>query len=305
MAMRGAYALAEIGARNSFAFTPEHARFFSTVGTMDANGGQAHLSQRVTLADSATQFFGAAAYMINGGGAGTFSPRLDQRRRNLAVTGDGGIFLTAQVGEAGQLSLLHGIGIGVRVTEASPPILAAHGTAEGNIVSLYGRNLEGVQVLIGGQPATVAQAWPNQINVKLASPAPAAPLSVELDWQRGRTAAVAVAIGPTLPDFAAAPPAVGGFIAPEKPGSPGDTIEIGITGAALPAGSTVLFDGIPGHVVSSALAGGATRLKLTLPKNLVATPAVSVAISAPGYYADLGDIAVSRPRATAAVTASH
>jgi hypothetical protein len=117
--------------------------------------------------------------MVSAGG-GTFSPRLEQRRRNLAVAGD--VFITAQVAEAGQLSLLHGIGIGVRVVEMIPPALAAQATAQGDVLSLYGRNLEGAQVRIAGQPVAIAQAWPNQLNVKLAA-APASPLSVELDWQ--------------------------------------------------------------------------------------------------------------------------
>jgi hypothetical protein len=287
MALRGSYALAEIGARNSFSFAPDRARFFSTMGVLEAMGGQARVSQRVTLADSAVQFRGAAAYMVSAGG-GTFSPRLDQRRRNLAVAGD--VFITAQVAEAGQLSLLHGIGIGLRVVEMIPPVLAAQATAQGDVVSLYGRNLEGVQVRIGGQPATIAQAWPNQINVKAT-----APLNVELDWQGGRTAAVSVAITATTPEFAAAPAVPGGLIVPAVAGAPGDTIELGITGAAPPAGFSLLFDGVPGQVVSSALAAGATRVKVTLPKNLTPAMQVNVALAAPGHYVDLGDIAVSRP----------
>jgi hypothetical protein len=291
MALRGSYALAEIGARNSFSFAPDRARFFATMGVFEAMGGQARVSQRVTLADSAIQFRGSAAYMVSAGG-GTFSPRLEQRRRNLAVAGD--VFITAQVAEAGQLSLLHGIGIGVRVVEMIPPALAAQATAQGDVLSLYGRNLEGAQVRIAGQPATVAQAWPNQLNVKLAA-APASPLSVELDWQGGRTSPVPVTVTATAPEFSAAPPVPGGLIVPASAGAPGDTIELGITGAAPPTGFSVLFDGVPGQVVSSALTGGTTRVKVTLPKNLTPAMQVNVALAAPGHYVDLGDISVSRP----------
>jgi uncharacterized protein (TIGR03437 family) len=299
MAIRGAYAMAEIGARNSFAFAPDQARFFSTLGTVDANGGQARVSQRVALSDSALEFRGLAAYMVSFGGGGTFSPRLEQRRRNLALSGDGSLFLTAQVAEAGQLSLLHGIGIGIRVMEMTPPALAPRATAQGDLVSLYGRDLDRVQVLIGGQPAAIAHAWPNQINVKLAAP-PASPLQVELDWQGGRTAPVSVAIASGPPEFASAPPAPGGFIAPAQPGAPGDTIELGLTGAPLPAGFAMLFDGVPGHVVSSAHAAGITQVKVTLPKDIAPSAQVNVALATPGHYVDLGDIAVTRPRTAAA-----
>ena len=301
MSMRGTYALAEIGARNSFSFAPDRARFFSTMGTVEVGGGQARLSQQIAMADSAVHFRGLAAYMVSAGGAGTFGPRLEQRRRNLAVGADGGVFITAQVAEAGQLSLLHGVGLGFRVVEFPPPVLAPRATSQGSVVSLYGHHLEGTQVLIAGQPATIVQAWPNQLNVKLASPA--SPLSVELEWQRGRTAPVTVTLGPAPPDFAAAPASPGGFIVPMQPGAPGDTIELGITGGALPSGYAVLFDGLPGHVVSSALAGGATQLKVTLPKNLTPAAEVNVALAAPGHYVDLGDIIVLRPRA--ATPASH
>ncbi len=296
--VRGAYVLAEIGARNSFSFAPDHARFFGTMGTVEANGGQARVSQQVTLADSALQFRGSAAYMVSAGGAGAFSPRLEQRRRNLAVGPDGSMFITAQVAEAGQLSLLHGVGVGIRVAEFPPPSLAPRATAQGSVVSLYGSNLEGTRVFIGGQPAEIVQAWPNQVNVKLAA-APTSPLSVELEWQRGRTAAVPVALAATPPDFAAAPASPGGLNPPAQPGSPGDTIDLGISGGALPPGFAVLFDGVPGHVVSSALAAGVTQLKVTLPKSLTPSPQVNVALAVPGHYVDLGDIAVSRPRAAA------
>ena len=76
-----------------------------------------------------------------------------------------------------------------------------------------GANLEGTQVRIAGQPAAVTQAWPNQLNVKLAA-APTSPLSVELDWQGGRTPPVPVAVAATPPEFSAAPAAPGGLIVP-------------------------------------------------------------------------------------------
>ncbi len=303
MAMRGAYALSEIGGRNSFGFAPDQARFYSTAGALQANGGQARISQIVTAPGGGTQFAGSVAYMLSSGGAGTFSPRLEPRRRNLAVSDDGGVFITAQVAEAGKLSLLHGVGVGLRVVEQVPPSLANRATAQGNIVSLYGSNLDGVQVLIGGRPAAVVHAWPNQINVRLAAP-PVSPLSVELDWSGGRTSSAIVAIAATPPEYASAPAAPGGMIAPDKPASPGETIELGITGAAPPGGSRLLFDGVPGTVVSSSWAAGATQFKVILPKTLTPADQVNVAIAAPGSYVDLGDIAVSRPRATAPAAAS-
>ena len=298
MAMRGAYALSEIGGRNSFGFAPDQARFYSTAGTLQANGGQARISQIVTAPGGGTQFAGSAAYMLSAGGAGTFSPRLEQRRRNLAVSDDGGVFITAQVAEAGQLSLLHGVGVGLRVVEQISPSLANRATAQGNIVSLYGSNLDGVQVLIGGQPAAVVQAWPNQINVKLSAP-PTSPLKVELDWLGGSSSSTAVSIAATPPEYASGPAAPAGMIAPDKPASPGETIEIGVTGATPPAGSQLLFDGVPGTVISSSLSAGATQFKVILPKTLTPAALVNVAIAAPGSYVDLGDIAVSRPRGSA------
>ena len=249
MAVRGAYALAEIGARNSFSFAPEQARFFAAMGTLEAVDGLARVSQRVILPDSATEFRGLAAYMLTGGGAGTFSPRLEQRRRNLAVSGDGSVLLFAQVAEPGRLSLLHGIGIGVRVVETAPPVLAATGTAQDNVVSLYGQRLQGVQVRVSGQPAAIAHAWSNQIDVKLAA-APVSPLSVEIDWQGGRMAPVSVSLSAAPPEFAVAPSAAGGLVAPTQAAAPGETIELGVTGAMPPAGFALLFDGIPGQVVS-------------------------------------------------------
>ena len=53
---------------------------------------------------------------------------------------------------------------------------------------------------------------------------PTAPLSVELDWQGGRTPATPVTLG-VLTTFDVAPAVPGGFIAPQQAASPGDTIE--------------------------------------------------------------------------------
>ena len=295
MAVRGSYALAEIGARNSFSFAPDQARFFATNGTLDTAGsGVATLSQRLIQADRApSQFQGSAAYMVSAGGAGSFSPRLEQRRRNLAISENGAVMIAAQVAEPGHLSLLHGIGIGVRTLATRDPVLAPSATAQGNVVSLYGRALDGAQVFVGGQPASIVMAAPNQLNIKLSAP-PVSPLSVELESQGRRLPPVSIAIASAPPDFASAPPAPGGFTGPAQPVHPGDTIDITVTGAAPPAGTAVLFDGLPGQVLSSAPAAGATQFKVTLPKGLAPAPQVSVALSSPSFYTDLGDIAVVR-----------
>ena len=42
------------------------------------------------------------------------------------------------------------------------------------------------------------------------------------------------------------------------------------------------------------------QVKVTLPKNITASQQVNVALAVPGYYVDLGDIAVARPARVAA-----
>ena len=324
MTLRGPYALAEIGARMSFAFSPETARFFSTTGRLEAAGGTATLSQQVRQPDRVTEFHGQVAYMVGPGGIGSLSPRLEQRRRNLVVGENAAVLLSAQVAEAGQLSLLHGIGIAVRLLEpVAAPELAARAVAAGETLSLYGRNLtaagtaaEGLQVLVAGQPAAVLMATPNQINVRLGAPAAAAgsKLKVEIERQGQRLAPVEVAVEATPPAFEAAPTAMGGLIALEKPAHPGDVVELRLTGAPPPAGAMILIDGqaastagatvVPYRGNDAKLAGTAA-IKVTIPAQVTPGPAVSVALATSHAYLELGQIAVAARPAPPAAAAAH
>lgn len=316
MTLRGPYALSEIGARMSFAYAPDAARFFSTTGRLEAFGGTAQVSQRVGQPDRVTEFHGQVAYMVGPGGGGSLSPRLEQRRRNLAVGAGAAVLLTAQVAEAGQLSLLHGIGVAVRLLE--PPAtgeLSAQALVSGEAISLYGRNLtaaaDGLQVLVGGQPATVMLAAPNQINVRPGGPlAAGSKVRIEIESPgRPRLGPVEVTLvdASASPASAAAATAIaaasrGGMIAPDKPARPGDTVELRLTGALPPAGASILIDGLPASGAAAAAVpyrgtdpklAGTTSLKVTIPAHVTPGPAVSVALAAPGYYVDLGEMAIS------------
>lgn len=328
MTLRGAYALTEIGARTSFAFAPDAARFFSTSGRIEASGGTAKLSQRVQPLgppDRAIEFQGQLAYMVGPGGAGSLSPRLEQRRRNLAL-GDN-LLISAQVAEAGQLSLVHGIGIAIRLLE--PPRageLAPRAVATGTTLSLYGRNLtpaakgaaEGLQVIVDGQPAPVLLAAPNQINVGLGAP-PAAGVKLKVEIEppgQQRIGPVEVAVDAAPPGFDAAPATTGGIVAPAQAPRPGDAIELRLTGALPPAGAAILIDGQPASAASAAVPYrgkdpalvGTASIKVTIPSSVNPGPAVGVALATSDAYIDLGEIAIAprpAPAAAAAAATAH
>ncbi|MBM3798117.1 MAG: hypothetical protein FJW31_29690 [Acidobacteria bacterium] len=300
--LSGLYRVAEFGARNSYAFAPEQARFFAGLGELDALNGQARVTQRLLTADRTLLFQGQSAYVLTGG-AGSLAPRLEQRRRNLALVESGRLLISAQMSEVGGLTLVHGLGVGLRALEPAVPSLAARGMSQGGELVLYGRGLlaQSLQLIVDGQPAPIARQAPNQVNLKV-QPSGSS-VRVELEWMGKRGAPVTVALS-GAPDFADAPAAPGSAVAMPASANAGQTITLTVAGPAAPAGFAVLFDGIAGVLPSatkpSAAWPGALDLQVTVPTALRASSHVAVAIAAPGFYTDLGDIAVARPRPASA-----
>lgn len=298
----GRYRMAEFGARNSYAFAPEQARFFAGLGEFEAFNGQARVAQRLLTADRMALYQGQSAYMVTGG-AGSLAPRLAQRQRNLALMESGRLFIAAQMSEVGELALVHGLSVGLRAAEPAAPSLAPRGALQGGELVLYGHGLhaQGIQVLVDGQPAPIARQAPNQINLKV-QPAGAS-ARVELEWMGRRGAAVNVALS-GAPDYADAPAAHGSAVAMPPSAKAGEIITLTLAGPAPPAGFALLFDGITGTIQGAAKPSaawpGALDMQVTVPATLHASSNVAVALAAPGFYTDLGDIGVTRPRPVSA-----
>ena len=310
--LRGSYAFFEFGAENSFAFAPAAARFFSSSGTLQAEGGKGLLRQRVRRGPQEIDFTGRNFHLINSDGVGSFGSRLMPRLRNTVL--GAGMFLTAQTGEPGGLSLLHGFGVGLKRPDRDPEFeiharARITSTDSGPVLSLYGKGFaQGVAVRVGGQEVLLLLASPNQINVRLDEAPKSGPIEVSV---AGRPP-VKVELGPAaLPLDRAAPDgallfhADGAPVSDTRPAVAGEPLDLILTGvgASAPVDARVLFDGVAAKAQSWGLyAGpnpalaGTLRVNLLVPEALPGSPQTAVAIATGKLFTDLVDIPVRARR---------
>lgn len=333
--LNGLYSFAELHAENDFVFDPNVVRFANSSGVLFSDAsGKALLSQRVRSGGRRTHLTTVNQYLIGSNETAMLGRLLSPKVDNLALAVGGQALVGAQVGAPDDLSLEHGIFVGLRAAAAQSGdvVLPVEGVvntatllpgpvAPGGFVSLVGMNLAkatqtatgelpselaGVKVTFNGKAARIRQIAPNQLDVVVPDVSgTSAVVQVENNGRNSPALEVPVA---------AASPALLGTPQPAKPGDKIVLTAIGL-GAVEPAvepgtvtpdqaprlldaGFRVYVGGQPAEVSFVGLAPGTVgqyQIHLTIPADAVGSGAVPVAIETTGAYNDLGQITLLRP----------
>jgi uncharacterized protein (TIGR03437 family) len=233
-AINDVFWLAELFAETDFIFNAGAVRFGSAIGSLRSDGnGNASVAERVHRGASRLFLTTTNTLVVNFDGVASFGPQRKQRLDNFGFNSRA--FAGALVGMEGELSLEHGIFIGVRAGAAAPSGIAVspHGVlnaaslgaptapiAVGELVSLFGSGfanrtftapagalpaeLGGVRVLINGTAAPLALVSPNQINLVVPSNLDGESATVQVEAPGGMSNAVRVGVAPTSPGVFAA-----------------------------------------------------------------------------------------------------
>jgi hypothetical protein len=115
----GPYWAAEIGAESPFKFQPSALRFASGTGALRAGGeGLAAIREQMNTGGRSFRLITMNQYRIGTDGASAFGPRVSNTQRSFAITEGGAAFSGAEVGALGELTLQHGIVVGMRAPGA-------------------------------------------------------------------------------------------------------------------------------------------------------------------------------------------
>lgn len=332
----GMYSFAELHAENDFVFDPNVVRFANSSGVLSSDaGGKATLSQRVRSGGRRTHLTTVNQYLISSNETAMLGRTLSPKVDNLALAMGGQALVGAQVGAADDLTLDHGIFVGIRAAapaggEVVLPVTGVVNTvtrlpgpvAPGGWVSLVGMNLAkstqsapagalpaelaGVKVLFNGQPAGIRQVAPHQVDV-VAPGVSGTSVVIQVENNGRSSAAIEVPLAASSPAILDTP----------QPAKPGDKIVLTAIGLGavepavepgtpapeeaarlLDAGFRVSIGGQPAEVSFAGLAPGAVgqyQIQVTVPADLAVSGAVPVAIETTGAYNDLGEITVRRP----------
>lgn len=263
--LNGQYWFGELHAENDFVFSPDVARFANASGVLQSDAaGRAYLSQRVRAGGRRTHLTTVNRYLVGSNGTAMLGRALAPAVDNLAIGSGGQWFAGATVGAPTDLTLEHGVWVGIRAASpaggdvvVSPLGIVNSATrlpgavAPGTLVTINGMNLAraaqtatgdalptelgGVKVLFNGQAAPLLQVAPDHVDVVVPTISGASAL-VQVDNNGRSSAAVEV-------DLAGSSPAVmmesgqarvafadGTPVSLAKPAKPGDKLIVTATG---------------------------------------------------------------------------
>jgi uncharacterized protein (TIGR03437 family) len=284
--LTGTYWIAELGGESPFAQPPSQQsgglQLSSADGSLFSFGtGAASIAESVRLAGQSVELSTSVRYRMGSGAERMLGRSFASGVRNLAVAADLGVLVASWTGRAGDLTLEHGLLLGVRAPAirlaalnagSSAPVTAA--VAPGTLVSLYGTGLAatlvpatgfplptdlgGVRVLVNGVAAGLLVASPGQINFQI--PYGTLPGTATVEVQGGASVnSLTIAIAAQSPGvFATNQAGTGAAIAThadyqlvtgQNPARPNETLLVFLTGlgAVTPA------------IASGAAAEGALR----------------------------------------------
>jgi uncharacterized protein (TIGR03437 family) len=176
----GVFHIAELTGSNSFEFNPAAANLAGAVGYLKADGGgNAYLSERLQTGAGAAHLLAQNAYLLGFTGAGVLASRPQPNLINMGITARPMVFAGAQIGAEGELTLEHGLFVGLPVAIANPgpapwvsamnvtpalgPAVPGGLLTPGLLVSIAGSGLAAKQEVAPGV------TWPVQF-AKLAQP---------------------------------------------------------------------------------------------------------------------------------------
>jgi len=267
-------------------------------------------SRRTTLAT-------VNRYGINTDGSGLIGATLKPNMVNFALSSNSMAFVGAQVSAPVDLTLEHGIFVGIRMPEASPVVAStvAQGFADvpvapGGLFSVPAGGLAsdpaGVLVKINGTPAAVVAVTPEKVDIIAPSTLPPGAASIQMESKGKALPPIPAEVVPAAPIIlttnpmgigtAAASRPDASPIAPEQPATPGESIVLSVTGlGAKTDGLRVFFAGKPGQVESVTKAPkseGVHLVKVKLPEDLVSLAPVPIAIRMGDSLSDLAELPV-------------
>jgi uncharacterized protein (TIGR03437 family) len=302
LSFRGSFWISELMAETDFVFRPDASVFSSASGSLTAGGsGSAAIAERVNLNGRRVHLTTTNSFAIDSAGLGILAPRYRQGLHNFSLGAGDSFFLGAQVGAPGELTLEHGIFIGVRVQPPNPSALflalPATPIAPGAVVSLDGSGFTpDAEVLVNGERASVLKVSPGQIDFLAPSnlSAPTAKIQIRRNGEFSNT--IQVPVSPTAPVLISAFHANFTAITPESPAQPGETIVLLATGLALPDPALGLYiDSRPAEILfAGPFPGflGFYQINATLPATLSPLSAAPIALATTGALADLSSIPI-------------
>lgn len=117
----GVFHVVELTGSNSFEFNPAAAKLAGAVGYLKADGGgNAYLSQQVHTNSGVTHLLAQNSYLLGFTGAGNLSSRPRPALINMGITSRPMVFAGAQIGAEGELTLEHGLFVGLPVAFDNP-----------------------------------------------------------------------------------------------------------------------------------------------------------------------------------------
>ena len=217
----GTYWIAELGGESPYAEQSGGLRISSADGSLFSFGtGTASVAERVRIANQNVELSTTVRYGIGAGDGRMLGRRMINGVRNLAVADDAGLFVATWTGRSGELTLEHGLMVGILAPPlrlaalnagSSAPVTAS--VAPGALVALYGANLTGggkvltvapgfplptdlagTRVLVNGIPAGLLMTSPGQVNLQIPYETPPGTASVEV--RLGANAAIATLVVP-------------------------------------------------------------------------------------------------------------
>ncbi len=303
LSFKGPFWFSELMAEDDFALGPESARFSSASGSLTSDGsGSLSIAERVNLGGRRTNLTTSNSYQIGSDGRNMFSPRYHAGLHNFTLGSIGSVFLGAQVGIPGELTLEHGMFYGMRIpAPGSSGIYLNVSTspiAPGAIVTLRGSGFASdAEVLVNGEPVTVVRSSPEQIDF-LAPPvlyAPAATVQV----RRGSQLSNSI----QLPVSASAPVLISAFhanfspITLESPAHPSETIILLATGIGAGGGGIRLyFDSRLADILFAGPMPGFTgfyQINVAVPEGLSPLQATPIALATTDSFADLATLPIA------------
>jgi uncharacterized protein (TIGR03437 family) len=344
----GLFWLGEVGAESEFLYQPDTTRLMSASGALRAAGdGFAYIGERVNTAGRLVDLSTVNTYRIWTGGD-FLATQLRQGLHNFTFGAGSLAFAGAQVGISGDLTLDHGIFFGLRAVRPPPaagvflspfvagnaaaPLVPGTAMAPGGVYSLFGSNLapaarsaasrplpeslEGVRVLINGQPAGLFSVSPSQINILAPASLMASSAAIQVNNNGSLSGEVEVSVAPTSPaaftvsQNGAGPAIVThadfSLVSPDRPARPGESVIVFTAGLgavlADPTGTSrasdpgirVLFNGVSGDVAFAGLVPGFVglyQMNVSVPAG-TRTGVVSLAIATSNAFSDLTEVAV-------------
>jgi len=323
---QGPFWMFELFAENEFAFRPKTARFGSAEGIIVGRGeGTALLSQHVRTDGRGVHLTTSNRYQLSA--TGSLDPAGKAGVNNFALNVAAGVFAGAHAGAKGELSLGHGVFLGLRippVESASGVMLSPHGVAHraapelpvtaiapGVALSLHGHGFaapdpKSIVVTINGAPVEAAPVSPGRIDVKAPESLEPGVAAFQVTVSGRASNVVTVAVVPASPMVLTASPSGTGVVAAahpdgspvslEKPAVAGQPVSIRVSGLGPKAGEVgILFDGRPEKVTAAAPAPDAPGVHLITvraPASAGGAPA-KIAIVAPDSVSDLADLPVT------------